>query len=308
MRAFVNNSVSQPIFSRDGQMLAYTNATFRLQIEKLRDGKLEDVTLPDDTRTQLVSLVRSSVVATQGGAFSPDGTLLALIRAQGTLFKLWKTDVVILDTRTWKIVRAIPARARELTSVAFSSDGNRLAAGSADGGATVYRVATGQTMTTWNPRNGFKSAVVSFSQTPKGEHALVLTVGQTPTPSSTGRSWSDAPDFSEVWDVETGQKLAEFSEMMSVRAGAFSWDGQSVALVGEVQNKAPDSPIRPTLLFARWNVVPSPESRRLVALDSVGGLGLPVWMPADREIFLSGFFGDAESLRVFAAKSQTSTP
>jgi WD40 repeat protein len=81
-------------------------------------------------------ILRGGTVPPPKKALSPDGRIQAIGRADGT--------VDLLDPRTGRRVRRIPAHTMAVTSVAFSPDGKRLVTASLDKDVRIWSVRTGK--------------------------------------------------------------------------------------------------------------------------------------------------------------------
>ncbi|MEU0410834.1 helix-turn-helix domain-containing protein [Streptomyces griseorubiginosus] len=139
--------------------------------------------------------------------FSPDGTRLALVGADGAL-RIWHLPTGALHTlRT--------GRDQPLREVVFAPDGRTLAAVTvgADGDhVTLFDVETGRARRTLKP----KAFVLSVALSPDGRTLA--------TASRDGRV--------VLWDVRTGRPRDSFSADAPAGAPAFSPDGRTLALGG----------------------------------------------------------------------------
>jgi WD40 repeat protein len=97
-----------------------------------RDGRVRPWIFSGDGRLLRVLPVKGVNDLT----FSPDGEMLATVRANGT--------TLIWDPPTGKIVRELPDAKSGAEAVAFSPDGTLLATGGLDSGIRVWTVATGE--------------------------------------------------------------------------------------------------------------------------------------------------------------------
>jgi WD40 repeat protein len=202
--------------------------------------------------------------------------------------------VSLLDPDTGKVV----LRLRGRNDVAFGPDGRWLAAGSADGGVTLYDTATARelrrlgggdghfcrrlavcadgrflvsggldgTVHVWNPETGerirswraHRRAVEGMSVSPDGTR--VATAGS---------------DGVHLWDAATGGRVRTLGERGAVYTAAFSPDGKLVATGGwdrviHLWDVATGERVRSLRghALAVWSVAFSPDGRRLVS----GGL------------------------------------
>ena len=67
-------------------------------------------------------------------AFSPDGTRVATAGSR---------DVLLWDAQTGKLLTAFSGHTGPTASIAYSSDGTRIATGADDGTARIWDAATG---------------------------------------------------------------------------------------------------------------------------------------------------------------------
>ena len=135
-------------------------------------------------------------------AFSPDGTKLASGELGG-MVKLW-------DVSSGENINTFHGPRGLSTSVAFSPDGTKLASSISGGDGTVEirEAATGKNI---NTIAGHLAGVQSIVFSPDG------------TKLAAGLSGSGV----KLWEIETGQQVATFSE--KVKSVAFSPDGMTLA-------------------------------------------------------------------------------
>ena len=140
------------------------------------------------------------------GAFSPDGTILALLPGGGTL-KLW-------DVATKQNIATLQGHTDWVSSVSFSPDGTILASGSEDNTVKLWDVATKQNIATLQ---GHTDWVNSVAFSPDG---TLLASG----------SWDNTV---KLWDVATHTNIATLrGHTDSVWAVSFSPDGTLLASGG----------------------------------------------------------------------------
>ena len=153
-------------------------------------------------------------------------------------------------------LRVLHAHEVLLRTVAFSSDGTRLAGWQADGKVTIWNVATGAlvaelvhpgavTEGAWSPDDrllavGHEDGTVTFSETQTGS-PIVSFQAQTDliydlawSPDSTRIATSSASDFFvNVWDVASQQKvLGPLRHSHAITAIAWEPNGQRIASGG----------------------------------------------------------------------------
>jgi WD40 repeat protein len=244
-------------------------------------------------------------------ALSPDGRLVAS-GDEGGKVRLW-------DAATGRLVRVLPGKPARLTSLAFSPDGGRLAAGG-DDRACLWDVATGR-------------AVRDFSGSWFGVHALAF------APDGKALALALFPSDVRVLDLATGKQVLELHGERDRRQPyfggdhftglAFAPDGKALAAGGRCQTSTPTHKTiagqeRPVLLTSETGRVwvwdyPSGKPRYKLGgdLKMVHGLafgpggrtlvtadGRPprVWDAATgkpvRRIEVSGMPGSTESLAV----------
>ena len=137
----------------------------------------------------------------RGIAFSPDGRHLAVATSMG----VW-----LYDAETFDELTLLTGHKEEVTVVAFSPDGTKLASGSGfhfPGILKLWNVETGQTIDTFQAEGGSTDSV-SFS------------------PDGKMLAWAD-----RLWDVDTGQQL-DISLDNRLFEIVFSPDGKILAGTG----------------------------------------------------------------------------
>lgn len=136
--------------------------------------------------------------------FSPDGTLLAAGRCDGTV-TFWKVP-------SFEVLRRIPGHGSALEAVDFSPDGTRGATTNVDGTVSVWDVATGDLALSLVGHDGEVSDV-TFS--PDGK--LLATAG--------------ADNTARLWDASTGRELLTLTgSAQGMTSVAFSPDGTRLAV------------------------------------------------------------------------------
>ena len=141
------------------------------------------------------------------GAFSPDGTILALLPGGGTL-KLW-------DVATKQNIATLQGHTDWVNSVAFSPDGTLLASGSWDNTVKLWDVATHTNIATLR---GHTDSVWAVSFSPDG---TLLASG--------GREGFQENGTVKLWDVATRTNIATLrGHTDSVSSVSFSPDGTTL--------------------------------------------------------------------------------
>ncbi|GEM_PF-3123344 len=167
-------------FSPDGRLLLGGGVPKKLFVwdaESLIEeepGRVFDTTAAAKSRKRLVRAIplEGSV---RGVAFSPDGRLAAVSVGR---------KVLLLDTGTWLVVRALAEPKMEFGGVAFSPDGKNLAAAVRDSDATpavAWEVTTGKVayraerLTAGGGRFGIPptSTAEQVAYSPNGDHLAV---------------------------------------------------------------------------------------------------------------------------------------
>jgi WD40 repeat protein/serine/threonine protein kinase len=198
-----NTEVTSVAFSVDGKRLASASYDGSVKVWDVHAAP-KPLTLP--------GVAASSVVS---AAFSPDGKRLATGGKGGLgsgpgMLKVW-------DAQTGQEIITLKGHTADVTTVAYSSDGKRLASSSADRSVKVWDGQTGQELLTFN---GHSQEVSGVAFSPDGKRLA---------------SASFKGNTVKVWDAQTGQELlnckgdARGSRPNSV---AFSPDGKRLAVGG----------------------------------------------------------------------------
>nr|WP_317891623.1 WD40 repeat domain-containing protein [Tolypothrix sp. PCC 7601] len=181
-------------------------------------GRLrEAVYLQPQNKFQELQTLSDHNSAVNSVAFSPDGQKLASGSNDNTI-KLW-------DVSTGKVIQTLPhlqeatptasyidsGHQDSVTSIAFSSDGQKLASGSEDKTIKLWDMTTGKLLQTFNGHSG-----------------LIKTIAL----SNDGEKLASGNDDKTIklWDVSTGKLLQTFSGHSDVvNSVAFSSDGEKLA-------------------------------------------------------------------------------
>ena len=193
-----------------------TPSRFTLQLKSSLTGHKHQVTSADfspdghrlasasyrEKSTRLWNTATGELVSVLLGItprFSPDGSLL--LTENGKDIKLWEAE-------TGRLKFTLTGHTRNLTDACFSPDGSRIATGSNDGTARVWKTVDGQLVTTllvWRvkklPRYRIFSRALPVSLyvyvkfSPDGRKILTNTY------------FEESP--AKLWDAETGTLLAE---------------------------------------------------------------------------------------------------
>jgi WD40 repeat protein len=194
-----------------------------------RDGRLL-VTCPDhlevwDTPTGKDLLRVEGTSEWARGAFSPDGTRVAVPTAKG---------VRVCDAATGRDVRALAGDAPQYFGVAFSPDGKFVAAAGENGVVTVWEAATGLVVRTLQ-------AIPDGTENLLGKWAICVAFSPDGKWLATG--WGAYSDRNErpliavkVWEVESGKETLRLGHPWGAWSLAFSPDSKRLAVAaGEYQ-------------------------------------------------------------------------
>lgn len=187
-------------------------------------------------------------------AFSADGRLA--ITASKRTAKIW-------DVQTGDLVLTLEpvsqARIQQVTSVAFSSNGEKAITGSRDGNVSLWNILTGELLLTFEHscRDGVSS--VSFSS--DGTQVITASLGRGDTNSLM------------IWDTETGSLLHKL-ENGAVDPTSFSPDGMRAITTGSDSDRSAFvwNLKRMHRLFGSKSDDDRPSKRRRMAAELNGGI------------------------------------
>lgn len=194
------------------------------------------------------SRVKVTLKPAGGGAFSPDGSLIAT-GGSDELARIW-------DAEGGELLILLAGHSAQVMNVAFSPDGGRLVTASLDGTARIWDLATGkavlvleghtdglvspayspdgkQIVTTsydgtarlWNAQTGEQEFVLHHSGTTAGPHF-------SPDGSLVAIADVDAA-VARIWDTRTGEEVMTLAgHEEGVNEVAFSPDGSKLATAG----------------------------------------------------------------------------
>jgi WD40 repeat protein len=236
------------------------------------------------------------VISTAAGAycvaFSPVGRLLAAVKKRNP--DRWERDkVIVWDWAAGKEVRAINGIDGRITSLAFSPDGKRLAAGGRlnwAGGALTPFAGVGPSVRIWEVDTGKELRIL---QHPGGVSAVAFNRDGTRLASAGGKNV-------KVWDTKTGREVLSLGgHSWIVSSVAYSRDGKRLASGSTDETvRVWDATTGKELVVLKGHthgvtaVAFSPDGRRLVS--AAGDKTVKVWdITKDPEAFTFGLAGES---------------
>jgi len=192
------SNVWDAVFSPDGSTIATCGHDKSLILWDAEAGSIKQRI---ETESPLTTLTYSP-----GGKLLAAGTGIPWGNSPGIVF-VW-------DATTLEQIETLRASTERATSVAFSSDGNYLAVGTADNAAGIWNVASWELEQTLGNPHGYEIAVFSVAFSPDGK-ALV-----------TGHD-----DMVRLWNTDTWEiRWAVEDELGWVSSLSFSRNGDTVAV------------------------------------------------------------------------------
>jgi WD40 repeat protein len=144
-----------------------------------------------------------------GMAFSPDGKILAFGQAKQGVVKLWEMP----SGKELRVLELGEPREPSCTSLAFSSDGRMLAAGTTQSRIRVWDLTTSKPLFAVTAQEQLK-AIGALVFSPDGKMLVSATANRT----------------TKVWDTATGQELqSSLTQTISASGVAFAPDGKLLA-------------------------------------------------------------------------------
>lgn len=199
IRSFDADTDTDLVFSPDGTRLAIFTGAIRLV---------------DVETNELLMLIETGSDSLGGGAFSPDGQLLA-----AAFFGGFNSQVMIWDVNTREMVREFP-RGNVAGAVTFSPDGSMIAFDNSDRDRIiVVDSATGETITEI-PQEISRLNDLYFS------------------PDGTLLAGASRNSNVYLWDVEISGAIYEFRDIFQLSANnaRFSPDGELLAVTSTLDN------------------------------------------------------------------------
>lgn len=240
--------------------------------------------------TELQAVLRLGDGSVYTGAWSPDGTQLALAGSIG----IWIYDANSLDHAP----RLLDGHTGRVHDVTYNPDGTLLASGSSDGSVRLWDVATWETIAVFEdtePNAGFNDVLFS----PDGRYltAVLFHIGTIPTNLV-------------LWDVANRAEIATLTgHTDDVNSIAFSPDSQLLAsmdtdflYVWDVPNAQALLTLEPQRISSSGRVVFSNDGQYLIAGQIMPSMNIGnIWQISDAHEFTYIPPDQAESLNLSTA-------
>jgi len=253
-------------------------------------NRIAELAFSRDSKT-LISAARDRTIKLWDVAADPNplerpGAQLVAYSSDGrTLVSVYRSDVKLWDTATWKVVNTLQERQPRIFSLAYSPDDKTLAFGTESNTVSIWDVAAGKERFVLN---GHSDQVRSVAYSPDGKLLATASLDKT----------------IRLWDAATGEELAklELSEALVVGV-AFSPDGALLASANwDATIKLWDVATRRLLTILKGhtsairNVAFSPDGKLLASTSNDSSIKL--WDVATRkELFtLKGHAGNISAL------------
>lgn len=243
-------SVTSVAFSPDGNTIASGSADHNIILWNTKTGK--PISQPLKGHTESVTNI----------TFSPDGRTLASASCgkRSELFFCSRGEIILWNVTPDKLISQRLAEHNGVTSIAFSPDGQTLAAGYDDNKIILWDITTGKPI-----------------DSPLAEHKdLVSSVAFSPDGKILASGGSDGNII--LWDVKKHQSIAPpLEQNAEVTSVAFSVDGQMLAssskdgsiLLWDVKSRNSVGQLRKEDTEIIWSVAFSPDGKTLAS----GGAG-----------------------------------
>lgn len=263
---------SPSAFAADAKHLVSINGD-KFYLLNLADGKVDSLQLEDSNYEALFKArgnVRIGAIA-----FSPDGR--------------YATSTISGTTRLWDISDLHPRLRMKyegaVGSVAFSSDGTRIATASidpespTDSVVRIWDTSTGKEIRRMNARDSTLE-VVALSRSGR----LIASAGNVTMQSIFGDKMPAPGSNLRVWAIETGHEIATLAHEASLTSVAFSPDGQYVAAgcedgIVDIWDLADNREVVSVKHPGVTRVLFSADGEQLVTAGNDGTARITLWRP-----------------------------
>ena len=206
-----------------------TSATFSPDGKRIVTGSADNTARLWDAETgrPIGEPLKGHAATVSSAAFSPDGKRIVTGSADNTA-RLW-------DAETGRpIGEPLKGHAATVSSAAFSPDGKRIVTSYDNYTVRLWDADTGE------PIGGLKGSSENVLQT--GNATIRISRGLEPTTAAfspdakrivSGSISPRAFDTAQLWDVETGKFIGEFTNQGTVSSASFSPDGKRI-VVGSI--------------------------------------------------------------------------